>query len=73
LTIKLLQNRLLKVCYVPSLNRLLFFLLRPLTVPLKQQGMRYAPLSCLFYYEVYAATKEPHESVSFIACRKERV
>ena len=38
--IESLQNRLLKVCYVPAnsagLNRLLFFLLRPFTVLMKQ-------------------------------------
>jgi hypothetical protein len=58
--IESLQNRLLKVCYVPdtsaSLSRLLF-LEWPLTVLMKQTMQGVAPLSSLYYLDVYACSE----------------
>jgi hypothetical protein len=57
--IESLQNRLLKVCYVPAtsatLNRLLFFsfLLQPLTVLMKQTRQVICAINSLYYFDVY--------------------
>ncbi len=57
--IKSLQNRLLKVCYVPAtsatLNRLLFFsfLLRPLRVLMKQTRQAICAINSLYYFDVH--------------------
>jgi hypothetical protein len=57
--IKSLQNRLLKVCYVPAtsagLNRLLFFLflLWPLTVLMKQTRQAVCAIKQSIYLDVY--------------------
>ncbi len=59
--IESLQNRLLKVCYIPAtsagLNRL--FLLQPLTVKWSKQGSQYVPLSSLYYLDVYGPRCDP--------------
>jgi hypothetical protein len=75
--IKSLQNRLLKVCYVPAtrvgLNRLLF-LLQPLTVVMKQTRQVVFTIMQSIYLDVYgwhtSAVSLPQGDVIFalIAC-----
>jgi hypothetical protein len=80
--IESLQNRLLKVCYVPAtsanLQRLLF-LLRPLTVLIKQtrQAVRAIKqsilLRCLWFHSIllssFSSTVKMHSSQSFQSVR----
>jgi hypothetical protein len=49
------KNRLLKVCYVPATSAtfLAFFLMWPFRVLMKKTR-QYAPLSSLYYLDVYA-------------------
>ncbi len=68
--IESLQNRLLKVCYVPTtsahLPRLLFIvvLLQPLRVLNSKQGRHYLPLSCQYYLDVYGSSPFHSQLVS---------
>jgi len=59
--IESLQNRLLKVCYVPtasdSLPRTLFLLLTINITNEAKQGRQYMPLSSLYYLDVYRSVQ----------------